>query len=292
MDQEEVKKRAADLKARYSNHKFIGFYPELIEPGAIFSIGDHIFIGDLATNSLRKYSFATREIVQTLNLTQDRIGWSCGYDKNSGKIYLVSTQKKDLLLIDPNDLHILDRIPVQVENGIFFTLKGDSYFIPGLASPHSVKIIRNHVLQPSNISIQPSSITPDFIPFPFYFEDDLIGLYYIDSREVLVLKDLQFSTLHRFNHESSGRLYRLYYLQESQVFLALFSQPLSLRVSPKISMYDSAFNFIRSFSFPECTQAGNFCLSQSHIFLTSQSGKYVAQFQYDPRAFLNQIINK
>lgn len=288
MDQEEVKKRAAELKARFSEGQILGRYPNDIEPGAIFAVKEDIFVGDFASNSLRKYSLATRELKQSLDLSQDGIGWSCGYDESSGKIYLVSSQKKELLFIDPQELRIIERIPVNVENGIFFSLNSQDYFIPGLSTPLSIKKLSNGTLSHSNIQLEPSSLSPDFIPFSFPYQDS-IGFYYMDSRAIMLLKEGKCSIVHRFEN-LNGRLYRVQYLPQSQCFLVLTQQSQLNEMYSMIHMYDKDFRFIRSLNFPNFGAAGNFCVAQDYLFLTSRVQKYIAVFQYDSRVFSNTRI--
>ncbi len=283
MDTVELKERVTDLKTRYSEGRFEGHFPGALIPGAIFPVGKDIYLSDFATHSLRRYTAGTRNMEQCLELEQDEIGWSCGYDEGTGKIYQVTGKKKELLLIDPRRLQVEERFDVGVENGIFFSRRGDRFFIPGLGSPHSVKIIRNGVMESSGISIESSPLGHDYIPLAFVY-DDCIGLYYMDSRSVLFLKDGKFSIVHRFK-ELRERLYRVVYLPGGEVFLVLGSQSNPGGGGAVIHMYDKTFNFLRTFSFPGCREAGNFCAAGNHLLLSSRLKKYVAVFQYPPGVF-------
>lgn len=283
MNYNEIAQKATELKERYSEGRFEGVLSSPGEPGAVFALEADIIVGDMADQALKRYNRNTLELKQSLDLRGEGVGWSCGYDEGSANVYVVGSRKKELLLLDPSSLEIMERIPVGVDMGIYFSWQGERYFIPGLSSPHEIRILRKGTAESSDIVIEPSPVGRDHLPYVFY-TGEMPWLFYMDSKLLLRLEGRRFSPVQSLG-DLNGRLYRVQALPQGDGFLALTNQGGAANALSVIHMYDRAWNFRRILGFPGHDYGGNFHLEGDRLFLASRKLKEVSVFRYNPHVF-------
>jgi len=261
------------LKERYSIPEYKGLLLQDIELCNLFAIDDELIITNYKDNSFIKYDVGDLSFKEKKDFSNYGLNWSTGYEKNNHNIWIVSDKTNELILFDI-ELNIKRKIKVNNNRGVFFNYNNNDYFIEGFFKPKKMFNVLSNELKEIESNLNNKGIIN---LLEVVYKNNDIYTYCMDSKQIFKFDGNNFNKITILN-EIEGRIYRLKYLPDKDIFISLTNRIYDDRA--EIYIYDGQFNFLRFIPFNDMFKIGYFTyLNNEDLLLGSRYNKKVYIFK-------------
>ncbi|HBE94836.1 MAG TPA: hypothetical protein DDW80_05255 [Desulfovibrio sp.] len=245
-------------------------------PSSLFSDGEHLFVADERSLTLRKYSMEpVPRLLRTLSLEEHGMPSGAGYDPIAKTIWMITPKTQRLLLYD-DALQLRAAHDAPVAGGSFFSHGGRSYVASENATPSAFFAVGQNGVHPVPIQAPAPGTRKDF--FSARTLQGRALAFYKRAVKVLEFNGARFVPRHAL-HEVENCLLDIASWQAGEASCMILSCEDVAPHGARIYVYDRQFTLIAPLKLdssrrPERIAAGGGKL----FFVSSRSEKYVHSY--------------
>lgn len=248
-------------------------------PRLVFSNGEHLYLSS-ELRYLTKFSInGTLKPVAQIDLGDIGIESFAGHDEQSSNIWAIPQSGEKLLLMN-EQLEISRSIGIPSNEGLYFTFKGEEFFIDSYNPPYTVYRIENDRLTLTDMKLPTTPFGRDFLnkaygyPFPAF--------YYKSSRVVIGFDGSGFRRIGRVKGFNE-LMYDYVPLSMNNNIHATIYNDSERFFETRLSFYNGNFENIGNINLEGAKHSGSFCIANNTLCIMSHHQKQLVLLEVNDR---------